>query len=226
MYRDPEQLTILAHNVKVGRSPRSVVASVRAAITDDTDVVILTEAAGYTRALRESLTSWQVRHAHGWPEARNVVLLVRRDLRVHRFRAIRNLRSWVGPKLGRRHAGRTFPVVDLGTHWRIVGVHRTSGGPNGPNAEAWAEEHRRLARLARRTKRRALVIVGDQNCQADDPHPLGLLGLARAIGGDVIATHTKVDHAVVRGVDGRGRRGDYHGSDHPAVRYTLTLKES
>lgn len=224
---DPTTLRVIAWNAKVGRNPADVVAALAIAIErTDADVVILTEAAAYARPLRR-LVGWQVRHARGWAEARNVVVLVRNGLRVRRVVSVRNWRRWVGPKLGKDHAGRTFLLVDIGARWRIVGVHRTPGGPGGPNAVAWAEEHARLARVADRpgSHRRALVIVGDQNCEADDRHPLSIGGLADTIGGQVVATHTKVDHAIVRDATGRGTRHDYYGSDHPLVSYHLTLKE-
>lgn len=226
---DPTTLRIVAWNAKVGRKPVEFARQLELALSRTAaDVVILTEAVAYAATLRGFLVGWQVRHAHGWPEARNIVVLVRNGLPIRRVVGIRNWRSWVGPKLGKAHVGRTFLLVDIGTRWRIVGVHRTSGGPNGPNAPAWAEEHRRLARLADRpgSHRRALVIAGDQNCEADDRHPLSIGGLADTIGGHVVATHTKVDHAIVRDVTGRGTRHDYYGSDHPLVAYTFTLKES
>jgi hypothetical protein len=235
------RLRVVAWNVRVGRRPEEVARQLALALSSiRADVVVLNEAAAYVPALRQALAhgEWKAWHAWGWAEARNVVVLTRRGLPVRRTVPIRNWRSWVGPLARRPHVGRTFLLVDVGLHWRIVAVHRTPGGPRGghprdsrgygPNAEAWAEEHRRLVRLSARpgSVRRSLVIVGDQNCEALDPDPLSIGGLADAIGGAVVTTHTKVDHAVVRDATGRGRRHDYFGSDHPLVSYDLIRKEA
>lgn len=231
------KLELISHNVKVGRAPRAVILGIHAAMGGrPPGVAVLMEASGYIKALKEAFGAlYYVLHASGWAEAASTVVLVRRDLPLTRWTAMRMRTSWVGPKALLPHAPRTHLVIDignpkLGPAWRIVATHRVPGGPtggvqtHGRNAPAYAEEHHRLERLADRpgSHRRALIIVGDQNAEQDDRHRLSPAGLADAIGANVVSTKAKVDWALARDCRGTSSRGGYFGSDHPAMCYTFT----
>lgn len=198
-------------------------------------VLVLMEAGGYVKALREHFPAYKVLAATGWPDASSTVVLVRRDLPLTRWSAMRMRTRWVGPKAMLPHEPRTHLVIDignpdLGPAWRIVAVHRVPGGPTGGtetrgrNQPAYAEEHHRLQRLAARlgSGRRALIIVGDQNAEQDDRHPLSPASLAALIGANVVSTKAKVDWALVRDCRGTSSRGGPFGSDHPAITYVFT----
>lgn len=230
----PDRLDVVTWNAKVGRRPAEVALDVAQLLKDRPDVAALQEAGGYVKALREALRGdYHVIAAHGWAEAGNSAFLVRRDVPVTRWSTIRLRVGWVGPKAFRRHPGRTFPVLNLGREWRIVNVHRTPGGPTGGvmtqgrNKPSWNAEHVALGRLADRkgSHRRALVMVGDQNCESDDRHPMGVPAFADDHGMRIVRTGAKVDWAIVRGCRGDGNRGSNLGSDHPTIRYTLTRKD-
>lgn len=233
----PLQLDLIAWNAKVGRPAHRVATALDRYIRDVQawpDVMVLCEAGAYARTLRDRFGDrYRVRRAGRAHDG--MVLLIDRRIPLTRWRTLVMRLTWIGPKAFKRHPGRTFPVADLGTgrgtvKWRIVGIHRTPGGPSGGvltkgrNKPAWDEEHVRLVRLAgwKGSQRRSLVLVGDQNCEADDKRPHSGLGLASEIGARVIRTGAKVDWAIVRGAHGKGQRLDDYGSDHPLIRYSLT----
>lgn len=232
----PRQLHLVAWNAKVGRKPRTVVRDLSAFLDENgwPDVIVLCEAGRYTTELRRRLSS-RYRVLRAGREHDGIVMLVDRSVPIPTRSLLVMRLGWIGPKAFRRHPGRTFPVVDLGKgksqlRWRIVGIHRTPGGPSGGvltrgrNRPAWEEEHARLLRLAARTRshRRVLVMVGDQNCEMSDRRPTSVGGLAEAIGARVIRTGAKVDWAILRGGGGSGHRGPNLGSDHPLIRYQFT----
>lgn len=223
-------LTLWTWNVGTLRGP-GVVAGLRSASRTDEgwpEVICLEEAAGTPEHLRRELGHrYRVLVAHGWPEADNLVTLVRRDVPIPRWLAFRMARGWVGPLQGREHAGRTFHLVDLGPRYRVVHVHRVSGGPEGPNAKAWQEEHIRLFRISnrRRSLRRRFIIVGDQNnTRRENKHPLSSGGLADAIGGRVVWTGTKVDHAIIRDAHGDSMLLEHGQEDANAHRYIVSYR--
>jgi hypothetical protein len=219
----PDQLHLVTWNTKVGRRPGAIAFTLLDHFRSNgyPDVAILLEAGRYTQALRDTLgTRYRV--------------LVDRRIPMPRWRTITLRISWIGPKAFKRHPGRVFPVVDLGkgttgAKWRIVGIHRTPGGPTGglltrgKNKPSWNAEHRALAKLAHRkgSLRRALVLAGDQNCQVSDRHPMSVGGLAFEIDARIVRTGAKVDWALVRGCNGTGHRGSNLGSDHPLITYNL-----
>lgn len=238
----PRILHAVSFNAKVGRRPKVVVGALEEFLRAEhwPHVVCLQEAGGYVAELRAQLGDrYRVYAPSGWSEASNNPVLVLRGLYVPRWTWIRMHLAWTGPKAGKRHPGRTWTVVDLGAgdhtvvKWRIVNVHRVPGGPDGGvhmnNENAWREEHIALWRFAelKGSRRRALAIIGDENCQTSDPHPLSVGGLADAIGARIIRTGAKVDWAIIRGAVGTGRkRVEDLGSDHPVVTYRLMHGEA
>lgn len=234
----PGTLRGFTWNVHVGRRPEPVgqlVANLLARF--NADVAVLQEAASYHREL-QSIPGYRLYTGSRTREGRSTVVLVRRGIPVPRLRLLVTSRPWWGPKAGKRHVGRTFPVVDLGRwpgpRWRVVGIHRVPGGPTGGvvtkgrNRPEWDEEHAELVQLAQRpsSRKRALVLPGDWNVEADDSHPRGLWAWTQAVGAHVLPTNTKVDHVVVRGCSGTARRRDNYGSDHPLVTFKLRHKDA
>lgn len=229
----PTTLKGFTWNVHVGRSPKMVQQVVADLLTTyNADVAVLQEAASYYRVLR-ALPGYRLYTGQADREGRSTCVLVRRGIPVPRVRLLVTRLAWWGPKAGKRHVGRTFPVVDLGRwrgpRWRVVGIHRVPGGPrggtltHGRNRPEWNAEHVELVTLAHRrsSQRRALVMPGDWNCEADDEHPRGVWAYAQAVGAMILPTRTKVDHVVVRGCHGKARRRENYGSDHPLVTFTL-----
>lgn len=234
MRETPKRLVTKAWNVHVGSGAEKRVRALRRELmAQPADTVGLNEAGGLYDELRDEFGD-EYRIWRGSRKHDASILMVRKDLRVPRHQLISHSIPWIGPKAFRRHIGRDFLWVDIGRgrdehKHRQVLVHRTPGGPTGGvktrgrNRPAWQKEDELLERFANRrgSKRRAFSIVGDQNCHADDDHPLGIRSLARRIGGHLLAMHTAVDHAIVRDYDATGRRGENLGSDHPLMTYVL-----
>lgn len=228
----PTVLDLLSWNLKDGRKAADVVRDVVTVVDQvaHPHVLVFQESRRYATALRRALHGYKLVMARGWDESSNVLVFVRHDVPLARWRALRMNIGWVGPKAFRRHVGRTFLVVDLGREWRVVGVHMPPGGPtggtvtHGRNKPAYTEASHEVQRVnARRgSYARALVDVGDWNADAGDSHLTapaaiatnGDLQLVRAGGGP--------DYALVRGCRGVGHRGTYLGSDHPYRTFTLT----
>jgi hypothetical protein len=244
MIEAPDPLDLVLHNVRAGRHAGEVVRATRTLVRDTgrPHVIGLLEASAYRDELRDSPLrhDYLIRFVRGWRESANIVALVRRDVPLRRIAPIRTRRPWIGPKMGRPHAGRTHLLVDVGRMedpraWRLILVHRVPGGPTGGtsslvrgrNAAAWEAEHYKLADVADRpgSHRRAFVIVGDQNARPDDRHPLSPGGLADEIGARIHRTGAAVDWALLRDCQATSERLDSYGSDHPAIRYTLTHRE-
>ena len=235
--RKPRKLERVATlNLKVGRGWRAAVKSIRELIDDeDPDVIALQEAMYYAAAivLRFGLR-WRITAApSSIPEGRNVLLLVRRSVpsRGSRRRGgwgwVRMRIGWTGPKQGKRHPGRTWPwrIVD---EVLIVALHRVTGGPEGGNRAAYAEEAAALVELAR-DHDGPVLIIGDTNTAARDRRPGTMRDVAEKIGGRVIhelrpGHGVGVDYAVARGVRGRYLRGKHYGSDHRSGVLHLTTR--
>lgn len=122
-------------------------------------------------------------------EAREIKALVRDGVKVLRVKRLNMRRRWVGPKIAREHAARTYMAVKVKTPFRawVLNVHFPTGGPDGPNAEAWMESWDRVALFL--SKRRG-VAVGDFNATAEE--------LARLVKseGFLLTSLGKVDHAI------------------------------
>lgn len=230
----PDVIHRVVWNAKEGRNPDKVIAELdRWLAGREPHLVSLLEAASYVKAVRRHYRRrYRVLAAYGWPEAGNIITLVRRDVPLAHWRTLRMKLGWIGPKRGKRHVGRTDHIIDLGrgrnaVRWRFLVVHRVPGGPtggvvtHGRNQPAYAEEHRAIRRLGcrRGSLRRAFVCDGDQNAEANDGHPLSPATLAEDLDCEVIETGAKVDWAFARGCTGEGRAHRNVGGDHPLIAY-------
>lgn len=227
------ELRVATFNVWVGQSPARLEENLTrlAKDTDRPHVIALQEAKRYNGTIRG-----YVRHAvaePGNPEADNCVLLIRKDVTIHRDRDIDvDGPVWVGPKHGLVHPSKDFPALTIGVdgqRWDVVDVHRAWTGGLRRNLGAWRAEHEALIGFADRrhhkTPDRPLVMAGDWNNRASDPRPLGVAALAEHVGGRLLMRG--IDGALVRGCTGRAKElGDKYGSDghHPVV-ITLTKEK-
>lgn len=195
---------LVVHNVKVNRSPRRVVRTTRRMIANTrADVVALLEAGAYTQALRERLDGWRVQRVG------DVLLLTRRTDPKPTVEAIAHDFAWVGPKAGIRKTGREHMLVD---GWLLI-VHRITGGPSGPNEDAYADESDLIRSTL--TGLEVALCVGDQNAKASE-----LAAWWRSHGLSPVRTGAKVDHGAARGLRVTGRRLlRFYGSDHTPVLY-------
>lgn len=232
----PDVIHRVVWNAREGRNPQTVISELDAWLAGRfPHMITLMEAAGYTKAVRRRYRgTYRVFVRYGWPESRNIVTLVRRDVYVPRWSTIRMKIGWIGPKAFRRHAGRTQQVIDIGRGhasqiplWRFAIVHRVPGGPDGGtvthgrNQPAYAEEHEALLKLGRRkgSRRRAFICDGDQNAEIRDGHPISPSTLADELDADLVPTGAKVDWAFARGCTGEGKAFRDVGGDHPLIKY-------
>lgn len=201
-------MRLVVWNAKVGRNHRGVVRATRRLLRNtEADALALLEATAYVGALRDGLPNWRVQH----PLGSDVVLLTRITSIRPEVDVIEHDLPWVGPKVGIHHEGRGHLLVD----GRILIVHRLTGGPEGPNADAFDAEsdliHDTLHGLER------ALCVGDQNATTGE-----LAAWWRAQGMTPVRTTAKVDHGAERGLIVVARKlRRYYGSDHTPVLYRV-----
>lgn len=202
-------MRLVVHNAKVGRNPRRVVRPTRRLLRDtDAHTLALLEAGAYADALREGLPDWRVQRVG------DVLLLTRKAAERPAVEPLAHDLPWLGPKAGIHHHGREHMLVN---GWLLI-PHRITGGPSGPNEDAYADESD-LIRETLAGLDRALC-VGDQNATASE-----LAAWWRAQGMTPVRTGAKVDHGAARGlrVTGKKLRRRY-GSDHSPVLYVIHRK--
>lgn len=209
-------MKVLFWNARVGRRPKSVVRSLRRLVRRKAPgAIVLVEARDYVAALRA-----EFRSEYRLRVSRDVVLLVRRDLKVGEVEHLDHLTPWRGPKAGIEHAGRGHLAATI-DGVRFVFVHMTPGGPSGGIVTRGAnrpsyDADRTLIRAAFRGAEIA-VCLGDQNATIPEVWPF-----AARLGADVVETGSKVDHAFAKGVAVTGRRlRRRYGSDHFPVLYRV-----
>lgn len=207
---------IVSWNAKVGRRPWLVVLALRAFIrVTRPHVIVLLEANGYVKALREAFHGeWVAYRRHS-----DVVVMVRKDIRRPEVTVLEHEVAWRGPHAGIAHRGRKWLRLDW-PDLRVIAVHRVPGGPsggiqtNGANRPAWEAESFLLATAVSTDK--AVLIVGDQNARVEEMRDF----MARH-GLHALVTGAKVDWAMRRGLAGAGKRLGRRGSDHCAVFYRI-----
>lgn len=227
-------LKLVSWNTKVGRKHDVVARELRQIIKRHRpDVIALQEVSGYASMLRrEFRKDWRVIvQTTGHAERRSNALLVRKRLRVYWTSLLSTAVRWRGPIRGLMHTGRTFPVVDVKGGWRICCVHRVPAGLHSTNKarhNEWARENVALLKLAKRRKsrKRALVLVGDWNAGAGDDAWSSPARLAKRINARVVRTGASVDYAIVTGCTGNGSTAGRYGSDHPVTVFSLIRGES
>ncbi len=199
-------MRVVTWNVKVGRTPLTAAHAVRRVRrAAKADRIALLEAGGYVRALRLAMPRWRVQH----PEGSDVVLLTRKRDPRPTVEVIAHDLAWTGPHLDLPKVGRGHLFVD---GWQLF-VHRISGGPDGPNWQAYKRESALIRKTLHGLKRR--LCMGDQNATATE-----LANWWKAQGMRPIRTGLKVDHGAEHGcdTDGGWRLAKQYGSDHyPAV---------
>ena len=163
---------------------------------DDTDAVLRThkpDLALLQQANRVgSKKGYRTKRFRFSAEAKDIKTLVAKDIPVEARKALTMKLPWIGPKAGRRHGGRVYTALDLGFCW-VVNVHFPTGGPHGPNANAWAESAERLAQFFNRHPNKPVLAAGDWNATHAELAPL-----VKRIDGR-ITTGGKVDHVLYRG---------------------------
>jgi len=141
---------ILMWNVWAGHFPNHVYDSLVEMIADhDPHIIQLSEAYRLAGVLA-SLHRYQVFQLEPQDTKADVderpacVTLVRDDVKVLRHGWVHNLRWWKGPKHDLSHNGRIWPFLRLrfrhGGRLRWLGLHLSTGGVDGPNREAVAEQ--------------------------------------------------------------------------------------
>ena len=126
-----ERLDVVAANIESRKHSGELLALIR---EHEPDVVIVEQAYRARRWLRR-IKGYRAYQLWG-PEASGIAVLIHHGVRVQRRRALRMTRSWVGPKAGRRHRPRVYPVFVLvkgGVTFRVIGVHLPSH--NNPAAQ-------------------------------------------------------------------------------------------
>lgn len=204
-------MRLIVHNAKVGRSPRRVVRTTRRLLTNTrAHTLALLEAGAYTQALREGLPEWRVQRVG------DVLLLTRKDAKRPDVEAVSHDLAWVGPKAGIRKTGREHMLVD---DWLLI-VHRITGGPSGPNEDAFSAESDLIRTTL--TGYETALCVGDQNARATE-----LAAWWRSHGMTPVRTGAKVDHGAERGLTVTGRKlRRYYGSDHTPVLYVIAARKN
>lgn len=226
---NPRSLNLADHNLRVHRPLDEVLDAVRETVRHygTPDVLTFHEAYEYAHHLRRVLPGYRVHFHTGWAKAADNVIAARTGLDQELRSPMRMHTRWTGPSspVEDNQPGRTWPVLDIGTRWRLAPIHRCTGHVHGPNRDAGREEQDEIERLARLrgTQSRGLVLPGDWNSTLNLTDPRAIRGVAKAIGGEVISPGPGVDHAVVRGVKGKGRTGPKFGSDHPSRYYDLRV---
>lgn len=199
-------MKLVVHNAKVGRNPRRVVRATRRLLANtNAHTLALLEAGAYVDALREGLPEWRTQRVG------DVLLLTRRADPKPDVEAVSHDLAWVGPKAGIRKVGRTHMLVN---GWLLI-VHRITGGPDGPNADAYAAESALIAETL--VGLEVAMCVGDQNAKIAE-----LAAWWRSIGMMPVRTTAKVGHGAARGLRVAGRRlRRYFGSDHTPEVYDI-----
>lgn len=226
-----DELDVFAWNAHLACPPVRLRATLDdACVPARPDVIVLNE----VPYLYDTLADWCARHGyshHQEPkgdraatvvsEAGSTAVLVtarRRDLTALERRVAVMRSTWMVFSKKRRHAPRRYEVVRLATAgglWSLRGSHWPTAGNRAALAETMA---RSAAWFARRGRRVAAADIGDHN------QSLRVLRVwARAFGGRV--TGHGVDSVIVAGAHAHARRLAKYGSDHHAIRYTLTRKE-
>lgn len=160
------------------------------------DVVLLQQAAAAEHFLT-TFPLYKVLSSFKNGEARAIKMMVSSTVKVQRVRFLLTFLAWTGPKAGRRHLGRTFmalKIIEPFPCW-VVDVHFPTGGPHGPNSEAWLEAWNKVAAFSKR--RTPIVLAGDFNAT-----PAELSLKAEQAGFDRV-TIGKVDHALSKGLKHR-----------------------
>lgn len=232
----PAKLRLVTWNMRVGRNRREAARELKRQVklARYPHVVCLQEAGTYLSGIRGRLVTrgklwgYRVYVSRRNADAHHTLTLVRRDVPVRRHRFLAGgTDNWWGPVHGWLHPPRTFVLVDLGTRWRIINVHRAWVGHQlargGRNVPAWRAEDDRLVQAARFAGARALVIVGDQNSGVKATEPWSVPHLAARIGAHLVSARGGVDYAAVRGADGVGVAHGKAGSDHRLRRFTFRL---
>lgn len=221
-------LRVISWNAEVSRSGAAVLKALRyMARRYRPDVIVLQEARPYRDEVQQ-LHGYSAFIPHGKSGEAGDTITLLRDPAIARavsavMRVLRMRSQWHGPKAGKLHHARIFPMVTRGW-FTVINVHRTRPSWSADGA-AFVEEDKALRDAAEECPTDVLLIVGDQNIgtRADDKRlEHGPWALAKAIGARVITTDPgHVDYLLGRGVRGEARRLDNHGSDHAAVLFDL-----
>ena len=189
---------------------------------DRPDVVVVEQAyraRGFLAraAKREGYQHHQYKAAPG-AEWTGIAVLVRDNVDIVRTQPLVMEREWTGPKAGKRHEPRVYPVLVLrkqGVTFRVIGIHFPTH--NQPRAQA--ESARAVVSYVRDHPNSPIIAAGDWNMKAHE-----LDRIAARCDAEVLTGRTKVDHALVRNAN-NGRR-DRLPTPEPAhgwARYRVTL---
>lgn len=194
---------------------------------DAFDVAILQEASHLCGLLDLHLRRTHiVRRVHhpASDHSSDLVLAISRDIPRPVLTPRGHTTAWKGPKVGNRKTGRSVALLDW-TDLRLVGVHRTAGGPEGgsgphtrgSNRGAWDADLTIIRRAEHRPK--PFALIGDQNAAVDELDEYRALGLH-------LTRSPCACHVAARGVRVELESLGKHGSDHHLQHIHLTPKES
>lgn len=215
---------ILCWNAKVNR-PVGEVLDGLASLIDSTNpkVVCLQEFKNYIKKARDRFSDDWFVYAHAdWSESNDNPMLVRRDGHDQQTRGekngwdtLRTRKDWTGPH-GNIHHGRTWTWVKVSGMW-VLSLHRVTGG-DGKNKAAFGEEFDVLTTWI--TNHSPCLVIGDHNCGPNATFPHASKLIASEVGGS-ISHDGGIDYGIQRGVKGTVATKGKHGSDHPAILWTL-----
>ncbi len=209
-------MKVLYWNVYVGHNPAHVMDELRAMVKEfNPEVVGLGEASriegrsehvpGYTAYwLKETYTG-----------EGGTIALVRDDVDLRHWNWIKFTKWWVGPKHGKAQGPKRFwngRIKD-----KRLGLVRLSIGhwPFNkalPEVEAWCVEW-----FKKPLVKRVSVHLGDVNMPADETEQF-----VKQFRGDHVGV--RIDRAMFKNCEVRARDLGKHGSDHPAVLFTITKR--
>lgn len=172
---------------------------------------------GY-RVLQEKPLPWRVGQLPV-PEQGDTALLVHRDVTVVREHVATMAEPWTGPVNGWEHAPRRYRRARLEVDdlvWRTSLEHWPTGGVEGRNSRAAAETMRRS---------KTWLLGGDVPSYLWGDLNTPTRELATWAGPSTVVVGRGPDNLLGRRCTATAVELDHFGSDHPAIRYTLTAKE-
>ena len=142
-------------NVYVGQKPADVGASLGWLADQYQPHVIALCEAYHCRKVLSGIAGYH-RFQGLFGEAKEIAVLVRRDIRVLRMGWLRMKTRWIGPKHRRPHGPRRYARLRLelrsGLRFRVLAVHMPTGGYHGPNSAAVQESADAIVRWGKTTK--------------------------------------------------------------------------
>lgn len=213
------KLRLLAWNVYTGNSSETVIRNLKPVLeTYRPHAVILMEATklyGKLGGLGYRVHQLKpVRYRKGnWSETANIVILVRKDVKLRAKRVLRMAHEWLGPVHGHPHDPRVYPFVRIKYKRKVIKL----GSAHLPFGQAARKESCvKLRKWAKRTvPKRAVILAGDMNMRLPE-FTERIAGPAKMKAAGYKIDLTAYKHVRLIKVKKLGKRG----SDHQMMLYT------